>query len=378
MVKWVATHYAAVTPQIIYKNVLLRSGYIGQFYRMNIDKGSSDLSGYYFPNLCMASRQVFNDLNNDYEKIINAINDPSERNFLLAMNEKRRAMLISKYEFDRNLKPDINSLDKILQQAVDHYRLIDKKYLEETVSVNLLYWLAGMRNQKYTRKELFIYPDYMDGIYNLPYHTDLLFNFIDKNKLFEELYKTPEDLGTIHLWIATAYRLEPYFGQITYSNNYPISDEILKRILKLAETHPQGKSLDLNLVYLMLANRAFERGDTASGWKYYLQFDKKKLVASRERYEYLEKTWFLNQLKDLCSNLAMAGKYVEAVELAEKFEQYFEKAFAYIFMAEKIYINKTDPTAFVYLDSALSKSKDIDFSQYNFGNNNRSRDLDII
>ncbi len=375
MVKWVATHYAAVTPQIIYKNAILRSGYIGQFYRMNIDKGSSDLSGYYFPNLCMAKRQVFNDLNNDYEKLINAINDPSERNFLLAMNEKRRAMLISKYEFDRNLKPDINSLNKILQQAVDHYRLIDKKYLEETVSVNLLYWLAGMRNQKYTRKELFIYPDYMDGIYNLPYHTDLFFNFIDKNKLFEELYKTTADLGTIHLWIATAYRLEPYFNQIAYSNNYPISDEILKCILKLAETHPQGKSLDLNMVYLLLANRAFERGDTASGWKYYLQFDKMKLVASRERYEFLEKTWFLNQLKDLCSNLAMAGKYAEAVELAEKFEQNFEKAFAYIFMAEKIYINKTDPTAFVYLDSALSKSKDIDFSQYNFGNNNRSRDL---
>ena len=375
MVKWVATHYAAVTPQIIYKNAILRSGYIGQFYRMNIDKGSSDLSGYYFPNLCMASRQVFNDLNNDYEKIINAINDPSERNFLLAMNEKRRAMLISKYEFDRNLKPDINSLDKILQQAVDHYRLIDKKYLEETVPINVLYWLAGTRNQKYTRKELFIYPDYMDGIYNLPYHSDLLFNFIDKNKLFEELYKTTADLGTIYLWIATAYRLEPYFGQIKYSNNYPISDEILKRILKLSETHPQGKSLDLNLVYLMMANRTFERGDTASGWKYYLQFDKKKLVASRERYEFLEKTWFLNQQKDLCSNLAMAGKYVEAVELAEKFEQNFEKAFAYIFMAEKIYINKTDPTAFVYLDSVLSKSKDIDFSQFNFGNNNRSRDF---
>ena len=376
MVKWVATHYAAVTPQAIYKNAILRSGYVGQFYRMNIDKGSAgNLSGYYFPNLCMASRQVFNDLNDDYEKLINAINDPSERNFLLAMNEKRRAMLISKYQFDRNLKPGINSLDRLLQQAIDHYRLIDKKYLEETVPVPLLYWLDGIRNQKYTRKELFIYPDYMDGRYGLPYQTDLFFNFIDKNNLFEELYKTPEDLGAIHLWIATAYRLEPYFNQITYSNNYPISDEILKRVLKLAETHSKGKGIDQNLLVLMLANRAFEHGDTATGWKYYQRFDKKNFAASREKYEYLEKTWFLNQLKNLCVNLAMAGKQVEAVELAEKFEQNFEKAYAYISMAEKIYLNRTDPIAFLYLDSVFSKSKDIDFSQFNFGDNNRSKDF---
>ena len=38
-------------------------------------------------------------------------------------------------------------------------------------------------------------------------------------------------------------------------------------------------------------------------------------------------------------------------------------------MAEKLYLKQTDPTAFVYLDSVFSKSKEIDFSQYNFGAN---------
>jgi hypothetical protein len=83
----------------------------------------------------------------------------------------------------------------------------------------------------------------------------------------------------------------------------------------------------------------------------------------------VEKTFFLNQLKDLCVHLALAGKHREAVELAEKFEKDNEKVFAYIFMAEKLYMNKTDPSAFVYLDSVFSKSKDIDFSQFNFGFN---------
>ena len=75
--------------------------------------------------------------------------------------------------------------------------------------------------------------------------------------------------------------------------------------------------------------------------EYYHRFNKENFAASRDKYEYLEKTFFLNQLKDLCVNLALAGKHQEAVELAEKFEKDHEKAFAYIFMAEKLYMKQT-------------------------------------
>ena len=134
-------------------------------------------------------------------------------------------------------------------------------------------------------------------------------------------------------------------------------------------THPQGKSLDQNLICLVLANRAFDRGDSLSGMNYYRRFNKDNFAASRDKYEYLEKTFFLNQLKDLCVNLALSGNQQAAVALAEKFEKDHEKAFAYIFMAEKLYLKQTNPLAFVYLDSVFSKSKEVDFSQFNFGAN---------
>jgi hypothetical protein len=38
-------------------------------------------------------------------------------------------------------------------------------------------------------------------------------------------------------------------------------------------------------------------------------------------------------------------------------------------MSEKLYMREIDPVAFVYLDSVFSKSKDMDFSQFNFGLN---------
>lgn len=370
VVKWLGDNYTTDVPLTIYRNSVIRSGYLSHLYRVNIDKNIlRSYKGYFFPNLCLANREVFNALADDYEKLINAIKDPSEKNYLLAMNKKRRAMFDHKYQYDRGLKPDLVSLNSLLQQAVDHFRLVDKNFLEETVPVTLPYYADGIRTRNYKRKHLFIYPDYMEGWFSWTYHSDLFFNFIDKNNLFEEFFTTPEDLGFIQFWIAKANEVKPFVEANTFDNDYPLSDETLKRILTLADTHPQGRSLDQNLVNLMLANRSFERNDVKAGMDYYQRFDKENFAASRDKYEYLEKTFFLNELKDLCVNLAIAGKHEAAIELAEKFERDHQKVFAYIFMAEKLYMKQAEPTAFIYLDSVFSKSKEIDFSQFNFGAN---------
>jgi hypothetical protein len=371
IVKWLGENYSSNTPLTIFRNSVIRAGYMSHFYRVNIDKNVlRSYKGYFFPNLCLARREVFNDLADDYEKLIAGIEDPSQKNYTLAINKKRRAMFTYKYNYDRGLKIDLASLEKLLQEAVDHYRLVNKDSLEVAIPVTLPYYGDGVRNRNYKRKHLFIYPDYMEGWFSWTYHSDLFFNFIDKNNLFEELYTTPADLGMIHFWIAKAYEVKPFVnGDGTYDNNYPVKDETLIRILRLAETHPQRKGLDQNLVCLLLANRAFEKKDTVTAMNYYRRFNKENFAASRDKYEYLEKTFFMNQLKDLCVNLALTGRHDEAVQLAEKFEKDHEKAFAYVFMAEKIYMDQASPLAFVYLDSVFSKSKDVDFSQFNFGAN---------
>jgi hypothetical protein len=368
MVSWLGKNYPTDTPLTIYRNAVIRSGYMSPLFQVNIQKNIlRSYRGYLFPNLCLTKREVFNALAEDYEKIISAIPDPSQRNYLLAINKKRRAMFTHKYHFDRRLNADMGYLEGLLEQAVAHYRLVSKDFLEERVSITIPYYSDGIRNRSFKRKHLFIYPDYMEGWFSNNYHSDLFFNYIDKKDLFLEFYSTDEDLSFIHFWLAKANEIEPFIGSQTFRNRYPITDEILLRILKLTDTHPAGKTFDRNLIYLMLANRMFEKSDTLAGLKYYDAFDKQNFSASRDKYEYLEKTFFLNQLKELCINLAATGKEKEATLLAEKFEKQHEKVFAYIFMAEKVYMGQADPTAFVYLDSAFSKSKDIDFSQFNFG-----------
>lgn len=368
LVKWLGTNYPTNTPTTIYRNAVIRSGYISHLYRVNIEKEILRAHrGYFFPNLCLSRRDVFHALAEDYEKLITALPNASERNYLLAMNGKRRAMFTHKYYFDRGLPYSTSSLDSLLDKSVDHYRKIDKSFLDSTVSVTLPYFSDGVRTHQIKRRHMLLYPDYMDGWFSWTYHSDLYFNYLYKHNLFEELYTAPEDLAYIHFWVAKAFEMKPWTNILSFDNTYPLQDETLEKVLAIANSHPYGKALDKNLVVLILANRAFSLNDTTAGIHYYKQFDRQNLAASRDKYEYLEKTFFLNQLKDLCWNLALAGKHSDAVALAEKFEKDHEKAFAYIFMSEKMYLNRTDPVAFEYLDSVFSKSRDVDFSQFNFG-----------
>jgi energy-coupling factor transporter ATP-binding protein EcfA2 len=370
MLNWLATNFKDDDQITVLRNSVIRSGYMSQFYRVNISRDIlRSFKGYFFPNLCMASREVFNALCDDYEKLVSANKNLSERNYLLTINEKRRAIYTYKYDFDRGIQPDTTSLNETLMEAVQHFRQIDKKFLDEKIPITLSYYLDGIRKGDYKRRDLFIYPDYMEGWFSYTYHSDLFFNFIDKHNLFGEFYTTPEDASYINLWIAKAYNIDPFQEENSFDNTYPVKDETLKRIVTLSSTLARGKSLDLNLIYMMLANRAFDRNEPDSGMIYYHLFDKDHFAASRDKYEYLEKTFFLNQLKDLCANLALAGKQEEATDLAEKFEQNYQKAYAYIFMAERVYMKQRSQATFVYLDSVFSKSKDVDFSKFNFGTN---------
>jgi hypothetical protein len=326
--------------------------------------------GYFFPNLTLSDRGVFNALADGYEALIMEIEDADERNYLMAINKKRRAMFSHKYAFDRGLEVNTVELDEQLEMALQYFRNTGGAFLQEQVPVTIPYFTDGVRSREYSRRELFIYPDYFEGWFSYTFHTDLFFNFIDKHDLFEEFYRTPQELDLIHLWLARGNERKTYIDFFKYENTYPLSDDVLISIINLMDSNSMGPTFDLNLISLILANRSFDSGDTEAALRYYEEFDRANFQQSRDRYEYVETTFFMNQMKDLAVNLASTGYQEQAVEMAELFEREHEKAFAYIFMGEKIYMERLDPVAFVYLDSALTKASRIDFSQFDIGANN--------
>ncbi len=365
LISWLGQYYPTNTPLTIHRNAVIRSGYICHLYRVNIDKGIlRSYRGYLFPNLCLSRRDVFESLNQDYMALIQQVKEPNERNYLLSLNYKRVAMFDDKLAFDRGLPADTARLNEWLGKSVAHFRSISPAYLQETVSSTVPYFSDGVRTRQISRKQLLIYPDYMDGWFSWTYHTDLFFKYLLKNNLLAEYYPTAQDLNAIHLWLAKAHEVKPGIVNVAYDNDYVLPGDVLEAIRAFVEQHPQGKQFDGNLLNLILANRAFGHNDTLKGMEYYQALDPSAFSRSSNRYEYLEKTFFLNQMKDLAANLANAGRMQEAISIAERFEDNNQKALAYMFMSGRLF-QETNPQSFVCLDSVFSKMKDIDFSLFN-------------
>jgi len=365
MISWLGQHYPTNTPLTIHRNAVIRSGYISHLYRVNIEKAVlRSYRGYFFPNLCLSRRDVFESLNQDYMTLIQQVKNPNERNYLLSLNYKRVAMFTDKLAFDRGIPADTARLNEWLGKSVSHFRAIPSEYLQETVSSVVPYFGDGVRTRQISRKQLLIYPDYMDGWFSWTFHTDLFFKYLLKNNLLSEYYPTAQDLNSIHLWLAKAYEIKPGNFNVPYDNNYPLPDEVLEAIRVFVEKHPQGGQFDGNQLYLILVNRAFSRSDTLNGMKYYSLLNPSTFSLSSNRYEYLEKTFFLNQMKELTTYLADLERMQEATEMAERFEDNNQKALAYMFISERLF-KGANPQAFVCLDSVFSKMNEIDFSLFN-------------
>ena len=362
--KWVTTHTQDNPAITVYRNTIIRGGYISDLYMGgNVDKDFfRSYRGYIHPNLYLANRTVFEAIATDYEKVINEIKNPDERNFQLAMQYKRKAMFMHKYWYDRKMTIDENKLNDWLKSSLDYYSRIDPEYLSGKVSSTTPYYWDGVRTADVKMNDLYIYPDYRDGWFSLTYHSDYFYNYLSKNGLLGRIYKTGNDLQAIHFWIAKAFEVKPFPAPLTLDNDYPMKDETLIDVISFVDQHPEGKAFDKNLLVLVLANNAFARGDIQQGMAYYQRVDQANISRAYDRYEYIEKTFFLNMMNQLCIHLADIGKAKEGVQFVELFSKEEEKMFSYLFMANQVYEKNADPIAFVYLDSALSKSRKVDYT----------------
>jgi hypothetical protein len=363
--EWLVEHFTTDDPLTVYRNTLIRSGYIPGMFGVNLVKNfARSNSGYFHVNLGLAKREQFFALAAHYEALAKEVKDPDERNYLLAMHYKRVAVLYHKYLFDRGLPIDQKQLDGWLDQAWTHFKLISEAHLAGEVAVNYRYYSDGVRTRKSPRKLVFLYPDYWDGWFANKFNSDVFIQYIIRNGLLKIYYSTPETIALIHDWISTAHEvfLDRDFSEGTgiFQNDYVVPDAVLTHILDHATRSPAGKAFDKNLPLLILANRHFDNGDTSQALGYYRLLEKDKLISSRGKYEYLSQTYFINSMMDLATHLAVLGHTKESLELIALYQP-FEKAFFYTSCADGLY--KTyQPAAFTFLDSAYTTVSRIDFN----------------
>jgi energy-coupling factor transporter ATP-binding protein EcfA2 len=361
--KWVSTNTEDNPEITIYRNMVVRSGYQSHLYNgANVVKNLRSYRGYIFPNLFYSARYVNEVINKDYEQLLEAIPDANERNFQLAMQNKRRAIFEHKYAYDRKLDVDKDKLNQRFKNAIELYRKIDKDYLNANISVTTLYYTDGVRTYDNSRKNLFIYPDYADGWFSLTYHSDVFFNFLYQNNLLGELYTNGADLKNLHIWVSRAFHYNPFVPPNLSENDFPLPNETLENLLSFINTHPARNEFNPNILYTVLANRYFDLGEHEKGLSYFEKLDQSAITRSSDMYEYLEKIFFLNSVNELSRNLASIGKAKEAINLNENIENDIFKSWNYSLMADRVYAENASPIAFTYLDSSLSKVKNIDLN----------------
>jgi hypothetical protein len=359
LLEWLQRKYPTeLKPQDVYKNVLNRSGYLSRMYFINFTRASRTHRGAMHMNLYLMPRDLFTEIARDYEAILSRLPDVSSKNFLLAMHYKRLAMFTHKYAFDRGFEPDIVTLNMWMQKAWEHFDKVDAKFLETVVTSPVPYWTDGIRHRPITTRNLFLYPDYMDGWFSRTYHSDLFYKYAADKGLIEKHYSSVADLDYLHFWLAKANELSPNREAMKYDNFYPMDDQTL---LSLADVLTR-KGSDANLPFVILANRHFQRSDTAQALLYAGKIDLETVKSSANRFEYLEQTFFMNQVKDLLCHLITVDKKNATSRLANIFTSNEHKAWIYLSYAEKLLNANSDPDAFVFLDSALQKMQQQNFS----------------
>lgn len=368
--KWLVEHYASDDPLTVYRNTVIRSGYIPGLFGVNLIKNMArSNSGYFHVNLGMSNREQFFALANEYEKFANEIKEPNERNYLLAMHYKRIAILYSKYLYDRGRPVDQARMDGLLDKAWFHFKQVSDEHLAGKVTVNYRYYEDGVRTAQWMRKKVFLYPDYRDGWFANKYNTDVFMEYVIRKGLLKSYYDSSETIEYIHELISCSYELWLYSrngeGTNYFQNDYELPDKLLTDILAFVDSAKAGKSFDKNLPLLILANRNFERGNTSEGLKYFKLLEKDKLLTSGNKYEYISQAYFINSVIDLTTHLVIAGKPKEAIEIINLYEPY-QRAFAYAAAADALY--KTyQPSAFAFLDSAYSMIGRTDYNMLNNG-----------
>ena len=359
---WLNKHTTDNPPQTVLRNAILRSGYISHMYFINVSRGYYRSTRGYLHLVLLFNWPVFDAMEEDYENTLQHLKDPMLKQFDLALNLKRKVMFYSKYCFDRGIQTDTQRLNGWLNQFVMMYNEMDKSYLEGAESSTMIYNGDGVRTSNVKRNNLLIYPDYRDGWFSWTFHTDYLFNYLYQRNLLSSFFKTNEDLQVLHFWVAKAFETKTDVSPQAYGNSYKLPDETLKKLLVFVDGHPQGASFDRNLIYAVLSDHAFNRMDTAQGLKYFRLMDLKNIPVSSVKYEYIEKTFFLNTLQHIAVHLAETGKPAEAAEIATWFPNDETRMFCYEAIAHGLYTRNASPQTFIFLDSVYSTAKRAAFS----------------
>jgi len=368
-----------ITQSEFYEQWLNRAGIIGaEFLSIKM------LMINHNPNLELSDIPTIEKVFDLYSDVITKENKGSdELNFNLALYFKHRGALLSKIykEEERVVAP--HNMDFLFEKAVEHYRKVSSSYLDQITEITVRQITSEMIRQKIRRKELFLYPDHFQKVFNsraysTKYFTDKYINFLLARGYFASLYSTPDDLNLINTWLSNYYELKSTDEISHYAS--PIDEFVLLRIDSLLSGNPSAARLNNNLVRLLLIDHYLENEQYSHIEEFYKKLEPEKFTENLKE-SIMTQNDFYYLINRLTGYLAGQGRIDEVIRIVQLFPNPANRIKTYSISARELLAKKEGQkqNAFVLLDSAIcdmNRIKNSEFVSYLvFGSNDPRRAL---
>ena len=197
------------------------------------------------------------------------LNSADARNFQMAVAYKNVGMLLA-YRNEIRFDDTAESVAApYFEAALSRFQQVSQAYLNQSITV---IGLSGADVISIPRKFLFLSPDYRVPFHPfeprslvLAYNSPLFVKYLMDQDMFDQTYADTESLRYFEQWFSD-YHAMMSSRDLTLRD--PMAFELMERIAYTLEQRAAVQNTDLNLLYLHLAVRSFERDEPDKGVEY--------------------------------------------------------------------------------------------------------------
>jgi energy-coupling factor transporter ATP-binding protein EcfA2 len=294
---------------------------------------------------------------------LDRVNNSDTRNYNLALSYKNEGILKA-FRNEIRMNPDANSLlSPLFDEAVAHYRRVSGSYLNQTISTPSS---SQAQSETFARKHFFLFPDMrMPFYFGEPRARTFFYNsaafpaYLIESGIFEEMYSERDTHRYFEFW------MQDYHATMV-SRDWLFREPIASAIMGSLADHLQrlnaSESADLNLLYIHLADAAFNSGNSEVGLANLRSIETDRLLNSFQySLPFFINTYSLEMVAHAVANATLHGEIDLAFSLIDVFQQQVNRSSLYGYASQRLSLQyRAEEAAVQLIDSARTEMLRLD------------------
>jgi hypothetical protein len=354
-----------------------RSGWSpADFYNRLVSKANWDLYladhfNYYLgtqryygnPYLKFSSDEMLTFFFTKMREDLEGFNNNNARNFQLALSYKNEGILKA-FRNEIRMNPEANTnLNPLFDEAVTHYQRVPENYLNQSISIPLT---SSLDLAAFARKHLFLFPDLRMPFYfgeprarTFSYSSAAFPAYMIESGIFEEMYSQPETHRYFETW------MQDYHASMISRDwlfREPIASATMETLADHLERLNATESADLNLLYIHLADAAFNRGNAEIGLAHLRSIETDRLLNSFQySLPFFINTFSMEMVAHAVAHATLHGEIDLAYSLVDVFQQQVNRSSLYGYASQRLSLQyQAEEAAVQLIDSARTEMLRLD------------------